>query len=131
MGLTTDYQLGELEDAIMDIIWSKDGEMTVREVWETLKPSRSLAYTTVMTVMSRLVPKGMLSVRRQGKACYYRASGTREEVTALQAQRAVQDVIAHFGDAAMAQFLRELQAAQPDQVSKLRAMLSKEPSDAS
>ncbi len=55
MGLTTDYQLGELEEAIMEIVWQRDAEVTVREVWEALQPTRSLAYTTVMTVMSRLV----------------------------------------------------------------------------
>ena len=64
MGLTTDYQLGELETAIMAIVWQRDGEVTVRQVWEALKPKRSLAYTTEMTVMSRLVPKGVLTVRR-------------------------------------------------------------------
>lgn len=131
MGLTTDYQFGELEEAIMEIIWNHGTEVTVREVWQALQPTRHVAYTTVMTVMSRLVPKGVLTVRRQGKADYYRATGTREELKAFQAQRAVQDVIAHFGDAAIAQFLRELQAADPEQLSHLRALLSKESSNAS
>jgi predicted transcriptional regulator len=131
MGLTTDYQLGELEEAIMEIIWRHGGDMTVREVWQALQPIRPLAYTTVMTVMSRLVPKGVLSVRRQGKADYYRATGTRDELKALQAQRAVQGVLAHFGDAAIAQFLQELQEADPERLSHLRALLNKEAPDAS
>lgn len=131
MGLTTDYQLGELEEAIMDFVWQHGDEVTVREVWQALQPARPLAYTTVMTVLSRLVPKGVLSVRRQGKADYYRATGTREELKAQQAQRAVQDVIAHFGDVAITQFLRELQEADPEQLSSLRALLRKESSNAS
>ena len=131
MGLTTDYQLGELEEAIMAIMWGHGPELTVREVWQALQPVRPLAYTTVMTVMSRLVPKGVLSVRRQGKADYYRATGTREQLKTLQAQRAVQDVIAHFGDAAIAQFLLEMQEADPEQLSNLRAVLSTESLDAS
>lgn len=130
MGLTTDYQLGELEEAIMEIVWQRDSEVTVREVWEALNPTRPLAYTTVMTVMSRLVPKGVLHVRRQGKADVYRPVGTREELVAKQAHRAVQDVIAHFGEAAITQFLRELQEADSEQLAKLRAMLSKEVPDA-
>lgn len=129
MGLTTDYQLGELEAAIMQIIWQR-GEVTVRDVWETLQPERPLAYTTVMTVMSRLVPKGILAVRKQGKTAYYRATGTPEEITAQQAQRAVQNVLTHFGDVGIAQFLRELQDVDPQRLQSLQALLNKEQLDA-
>ncbi|MDP9311989.1 MAG: BlaI/MecI/CopY family transcriptional regulator [Chloroflexota bacterium] len=131
MGLTTDYQLGELEEAVMEIIWRNGPEVTVREVWQALQPTRPLAYTTVMTVMSRLVPKGVLRVRRQGKADYYQPTGTREELKALQAQRAVQDVLAHFGDVGIAQFLRELQETDPEKLAHLRVLLNQESSDAS
>lgn len=131
MGLTTDYQLGELEEAVMEVIWDRGTEVTVREVWQGIQPRRPVAYTTVMTVMSRLVPKGVLTVRRQGKADYYRAIGSREVLKSLQAQRAVQDVLAHFGDAAITQFLHELQEAEPERLSHLRTLLSKETSDAS
>ena len=129
MGLTTDYQLGELETAIMQIVWQR-GEVTVREVQAALKPSRELAYTTVMTVMSRLVPKGILNVRRQGKADYYRATGTRDDVRNQQAQRAVQNVLAHFGDAAITQFVREIKELDPDRLNALRNLLDAEQSDA-
>ncbi|MBV9790408.1 MAG: BlaI/MecI/CopY family transcriptional regulator [Chloroflexi bacterium] len=129
MGLTTDYQLGELETAIMQIVWQR-GEVTVREVQAALKPSRELAYTTVMTVMSRLVPKGILNVRRQGKADYYRATGTRDDVHNQQAQRAVQNVLAHFGDAAITQFVREIKELDPERLTALRNLLDAEQPDA-
>ena len=45
--------LGELEAAIMDILWAR-GQATVREVLDELSSTRSLAYTTVLTIMSRL-----------------------------------------------------------------------------
>jgi predicted transcriptional regulator len=125
MGLTTDHQLGELETAVMQIIWQR-GEVTVRDVWQALQPNRSLAYTTVLTVMSRLVPKGVLSVHKQGKTAYYRATGTREEILARQAQQAVHHVIARFGDAALAQFLRELQTIDPERLALLHDFINKE-----
>lgn len=118
MGLTTDYQLGELETAVMEIVWQHD-EVSVREVWEALQPTRPLAYTTVMTVMGRMVPKGVLAVEKRGKTAYYRATGTREEVLALQAQRAVHDVLSNFGNAAITEFLREMQTIDPERFSKL------------
>lgn len=119
MGLTTDYQLGDLETAVMDIVWQHD-EVTVREVWQALQPTRPLAYTTVMT---RMVPKRVLAVEKRGKTAYYRATGTHEEVLALQAQRAVQDVLSNFGNAAITEFLREMQTIDPERFRKLRDLI--------
>ncbi len=51
--------LGPLETEVMDIIWDQ-GEVTVRDVYEVLHERRSIAYTTVMTTMSRLADKGVL-----------------------------------------------------------------------
>jgi predicted transcriptional regulator len=126
MGLTTDYQLSALEAAIMELVWQRAEEITVREVWATLQPQRSLAYTTVTTVMSRLVPKGILQVRRKGKADYYRATGTKAELMGQLAQRAVHVVLEHFGDQAIEQFVREVQAAGPARLQTLRALLEQE-----
>jgi predicted transcriptional regulator len=121
--------LGELEAAIMQIIWQHE-EMTVREVWEALQTTRPVAYTTVMTVMSRLVPKGVLVARKQGKTYYYRAANTADQLVQQRAQQAVQEVLANYGDAAIAQFLRELEQADPQYLASLRALVEQERSHA-
>ncbi len=121
--------LGELEAAIMQIIWQHE-EMTVREVWETLQPTRPIAYTTVMTVMSRLVPKGVLVARKQGKTYYYRAANTGDQLVQQRAQQAVQEVLANFGEAAIAQFLRQLEQVDPQYLASLRALVEQERSHA-
>ena len=120
--------LGELEAAIMQIIWQY-GEVTVRQVRSALQPTRPLAYTTVMTVMSRLVQKGLLRTRKQGKTFYYRPTATPDEFVAQRAQRAVRDVLANFGDVAMAYFLRELDDVDPQRLATLRDLIRKEPAD--
>ncbi len=51
--------LGGLEAEIMQAVWAS-GTCTVRDVHERLRLSRSIAYTTVMTVMARLAKKGLL-----------------------------------------------------------------------
>lgn len=124
-----EHLLGELEAAVMQIIW-RQGEVTVRAVREVLQPARPLAYTTVMTIMSRLAQKGVLTTRKQGKVFYYRATGTPQEFVAQRAQRAVQNVLANFGDVAMAYFLQELDDADPERLAALREMLPKEHPDA-
>ena len=125
-----EHLLGELEAAVMQIIWRHE-EVTVREVREILQPTRPLAYTTVMTIMSRLAQKGVLTTRKQGKVFYYRATVTPDQFIAQRAQRAVQDVLANFGDAAMAYFLHELDDVDPERLAVLRDLLPKEHPDAS
>jgi predicted transcriptional regulator len=46
-------RLGDLERAIMDVLWESDAPLTVREVSASLT-ERNLAHTTVMTVLDRL-----------------------------------------------------------------------------
>jgi predicted transcriptional regulator len=124
-----EHLLGALEAAIMQLIWRR-GEMTVREVWTALQPTRPLAYTTVMTVMSRLVPKGVLTARKQGKSYYYRAAVQPDEFMAQRAQAAVRDVLVNFGDLAIAQFLREIDAVDPQRLAALCNMANQERPDA-
>ncbi len=50
--------LGELESAVMDVLWSMPGPLRVRDVLDELAPGRTLAYTTVMTVLDNLHRKG-------------------------------------------------------------------------
>ena len=45
-------QLGSLESDVIRTVWEK-GEASVKDVKDALEPKRPLAYTTVMTVMSR------------------------------------------------------------------------------
>jgi len=64
-------EFGQLESAIMDVIWSADRPLLVREVRDQLHYARPLAYTTVMTVMTILHGKGVLSREKYGRAWRY------------------------------------------------------------
>ena len=130
MGLTTDYRLGELETAVMELCWQRD-EVTVRDIWSALQPTRALAYTTVMTIMQRLATKGVLSARKQGKSYYYRATAQPDELLAQRAHAAVRDVLSNFGEAAITQFLKELDGLDPQRLAALRGLTRTEEPGAS
>jgi predicted transcriptional regulator len=102
----------------MRIVWDAPAPVSVREVVNQLNRGRGqqLAYTTVMTVMTRLADKGMLTRRREGRGYLYEA--TADDAAGL----AVRGVIRDFGDAAMAQFLEEAKA-DPDVLRRLRRLL--------
>ena len=67
-----------LEEAVMNLLWDADGPMTPGDVRELLIPDHQLAYTTVMTVMSRLWKKGLLQRDVSGRAYSYTPVQTRE-----------------------------------------------------
>lgn len=75
--------LGAQELAIMKIVWRLQ-DASVRDVYETLRKRRSIAYTTVMTMMSTLEAKGYLKKRADGRAFRYRpARPERRVITSL------------------------------------------------
>jgi predicted transcriptional regulator len=75
---------GELEAAVMRQLWERDEAATVRDVLAALSGSRTLAYTTVMTVMDNLHRKGQLSREMSGRAWLYRpVRGRAEHAAAL------------------------------------------------
>ncbi|WUH46512.1 BlaI/MecI/CopY family transcriptional regulator [Streptomyces sp. NBC_00443] len=69
--------LGELEDTVMTRVWKWNRPVTVREVLEDLQQERSIAYTTVMTVLDNLHQKGWVRREAEGRAYRYEAVSTR------------------------------------------------------
>lgn len=68
---------GELEQAVMEILWSHTAPLSVRDVHELLSRDRSLAYTTVLTVLDRLAKKGNVLRSLEGRAWLYRPARSR------------------------------------------------------
>ena len=63
----------------MKVVWKK-GSATVRDVYETLREGRALAYTTVMTTMNILETKGFLEKAREDRAFRYTPTRSRQQV---------------------------------------------------
>lgn len=95
--------------------------MGVREVLESLNGDREahLAYTTVMTVMSRLADKGILRRERVGRGFHY------EPVARDAAEIAVRNVVRDFGDAALAHFVDEARA-DPKLMRRLKRLMGEQ-----
>ncbi|MCC6496007.1 MAG: BlaI/MecI/CopY family transcriptional regulator [Propionibacteriaceae bacterium] len=69
--------MGELEQAVMDILWNRPEPLSVRDVHELLARDRDLAYTTVMTVLDRLAKKKLVVRNLDGRAWLYRPAKSR------------------------------------------------------
>jgi predicted transcriptional regulator len=101
----------------MGVLWRAGRPLSVREVAAGLNAERTaaLAYTTVMTVMSRLAGKGILARSRAGRRFVY------APVAADPAEIAVRGVLEEFGDAALARFVQraELDPALRERLRRL------------
>jgi predicted transcriptional regulator len=88
--------LTEQELEIMKVVWQRESA-TVRDVYETLRAKRQIAYTTVMTMMRILERKGHLTVSRADRAYVYRPARARQRVVGEMVREFVDRV---FGGAA-------------------------------
>ncbi len=111
---------GPLEGEVMEAVWAAAAPVSVREVVDALNAGRRepLAYTTVMTVMSRLAEKQALTRRKAGRGYRYEASA------ADAAGIAVKDVLREHGDAAIAHFVEEVRG-DPAAIRRLRRLLER------
>ena len=113
-------QLGPLENEVMALVWQASAPLPVRDVLETLNEARTrknqLAYTTVMTVLSRLAEKGALHRTAAGRGYVYEADAEDE------AGMAVNTVLRDYGDAALARLV-DAARADPKVMRRLQRLL--------
>jgi len=100
-----------LEMECLNSLW-RLGEGSVRKIQEDLTPRRKLAYTTVMTLLERLVKRGRVARRKQGRAFVYAPAASRNEMQRLAVRELVN---LHFDGSAerLTAYLRDGDAVAP------------------
>ena len=78
--METSYHLGDLQLAIMRILWSR-GQATVAEVHEALEAERGLALTTIATMLTKMEKKGVVDHRADGRRFIFRPLVSESQVT--------------------------------------------------
>ena len=87
----------------MKVVWRK-GTATVRDVYEALREKRTIAYTTVMTMMRILDDKGYLDKELVDRAYVYKPTRARQQVVGAM----VKDFVDRVFDGASASLLVHL-----------------------
>lgn len=114
-------RLGHLERAVMDELWRREAPATVREIHAALEQSRTIAYTTAMTVLDRLARKGFVVQEREGRAFRYRVAASRSELTADLLRDTLADVEPDDRRSALVAFVGD---ASSDDLEALRDALA-------
>lgn len=102
-----------LEMLCLKAMWSL-GEGNVKDVKEVVGRTRTLAYTTIMTVLDRLVRKGKLARQKVGRAYVYSLKASRESMR----RAAVRELVDGFFDGSEQELMRFLSRAQRAEASK-------------
>lgn len=117
--------LSDLESEIMEVVW-KSGSASVRDVLLEMKKKRKIAYTTVMTVMSRLFEKKVLKRKMNGSGAFvYEAISEKEEFIKQRSQKIIRGFLKEYGDVAVAQFLDMIESSGPNKSKEWKEKLKK------
>jgi predicted transcriptional regulator len=116
-------ELSEGQWAIMKVVW-KLQPCAAPTVQEALLKSRKWSYSTVRTLMDRMVPQGLLTTEKIRNLTLFRAA-----ITPQQAQRGeVLYTLKHAFNGAltpMVQCLLESHDATPEQLEELEKLIQK------
>jgi predicted transcriptional regulator len=122
-GLQVPPPLHELEAEVMEEMWER-GEASVREVMNALNADadKERAYTTYMTIMTRLDGKGLLERRREGKTDFYTPRHTRDQYEDLRARAELDSIVDQFGELALAHIARQWAQLDPQRRRALQRL---------
>ena len=113
--------LGELQAEVMGIFWQRESA-TVRDALDDLNKHRrkKLAYTTVLTVVTRLWQRELLEREVEGRGFRYRAARSRDELLAEASDELIDRLLSDFGDVAIARLGERLNNLDTTRLRKLR-----------
>lgn len=112
--------LSENQLEIMDVVWDR-GEATLGDVWGELSQDRPVAKNTIQTLLSRLVDKGWLTTRSEGKTFHYSATRMRESTLANVVQKLVDTAFKGSTEGLVMALLdgREISKVEADRIREL------------
>ena len=118
--------LFDLEADIMQVVWKKNWpEFTVADVHRELQRRREIAYTTVMTTISRLFDKELLDRRRDGKRYVYASRLSQSEFHKAMTRKVMNSLTKLTTGDAIALLVDRVSDADKDELRQIEALIRK------
>ncbi len=115
--------LGPLEAAIMDVVWDQ-GTTTVSRVHRALRDTRDVAYTTIMTTMSRLAKKHLLQQDKSSTTYMYTPTLDREQFERYVIKDVLSGLLNDYGDVTVECFAEVVNDMGPQMKERVREAVS-------
>lgn len=116
--------LGELEMAVLSVLWESSSPLSVREVLTFIRRQPAPAYTTVQTVLDRMYEKNLVSRDEGAKAFRYRPRLSREEWLGQQAAHVLTEAKGPPNDAVLMAFLDTAERVDPAVIEQLSTLIA-------
>ena len=120
--MNASHRLGELQLAIMRILW-EEGEATVARVREALEPGKRRALTTIATMLSKMEKKGVVDHRLEGRQFVYAPTVSEEAVTRTMVAELTDRLFEGDVTALVSHLLKE-QEIDPTELGRLRHLIA-------
>ena len=115
--------LGDLEARVMRAVWALDRPVPARVVHTYVAKSHKVEPLTVITVLNKLVAKGLLTRRKRDDLLHYEPRFTEAEFMAHASRRVVEGILS-FGPEAVAASLVDVLAEQdPEHLAELGRLI--------
>jgi predicted transcriptional regulator len=108
---------------IMNLFWEQ-GELGVAQVWKLLSARRKIARNTVQTMLTRLVERGWLLARPEGKAFCFRASRPRKSTLRRMVSQLL-DTAFDGSASGMVMALLEARRLSADEAQHIRTLIDR------
>ncbi len=117
--------LTPLEQEIMVVIWSNP-DCDVRTVYDTLSQTKNMAYTTVMTIMNRMVKKNILQRKKSANKFLYSPLTSRKQAAKGFLENFFSTMFDQYGQEGILAFAEEVERLPKDKKEQLKRMLENE-----
>lgn len=115
--------LGDLEARVLRSVWALGRPVPARAVYALVAEEHPVAFLTVVTVLNKLVAKGILSREKREDLLHYEARQSEAEFTAHASRRLVEGILSLSSEAVTASFVDVLAEQDPEQFERLARLV--------
>ena len=117
--------LGDLEARVMHACWDLDGPANAREVHQQVKREHRVELLTVITVLNKLVAKGLLKRAKRDDLFHFEPQLSEEQFVAHASRRVVEGILSLAPDAVAASLVDVIAERDPEMLAELARLVRK------
>jgi predicted transcriptional regulator len=115
--------LGDLEARVMRAVWDLERPVPARVVHERVSADHDVALLTVITVLNKLVDKGLLSRKKRDDLLHFAPRMSEAAFMSLTSRRVVEGMLSFDEDAMAASFVDLLAERDPEKLAELGRLI--------
>jgi predicted transcriptional regulator len=115
--------LGDLEARVMRAVWALGRPASARAVHEHVGHEHTVAIHTVITVLNKLVEKGLLRREKREDLLHYEPTLSEDEFRTRASRQVVEGILSLAPDAMTASFVDVIAERDPDQLAQLARLI--------